>query len=121
MSAREPDGAGARSGSRFFSGGVRGRGVAIIDAMTRARTLGVPEGLRPRRLDIVLVVTTAVMATITIILVADPSFVVARWDRTLDAAITSISALAASALALLTLPRFQESGRLSLLLLGAAF
>jgi signal transduction histidine kinase len=89
--------------------------------MTRARTLGVPEGLRPRRLDIALVVTTAVMAFVTIILVADPSFAVARWDRTLDAAITSISALAASALALLTMPRFRESGRLSLLLLASAF
>ena len=48
-----------------------------------------------------------------IVLVADPAFVVARWDRTLDAAITSISALAAGAIALLTMPRFRESGRLS--------
>jgi signal transduction histidine kinase len=95
--------------------------VVIIDGMTRARTLGVPEGLRPRRLDIVLVVTTAAMAILTILLVADPSYPVVRWDRTMDAAITSISALAAGALALLTMPRFRESGRLSLLLQASAF
>ncbi len=42
-------------------------------------------------------------------------------DRTLDVAVTSLTMLAAAGLALLTIPRYQESGRLSLLLQASAF
>ncbi|MEZ4596278.1 MAG: hypothetical protein R3C32_05170 [Chloroflexota bacterium] len=42
-------------------------------------------------------------------------------DRTLDVAVTSWSALMAGGLALLTLPRYRDSGRLTLLLQVSAF
>ena len=42
-------------------------------------------------------------------------------DRTLDVAVTTLTMLAAAGLALLTIPRYQESGRLSLLLQASAF
>jgi signal transduction histidine kinase len=92
--------------------------VGIIDPVKR--TLGVPEGLRPKRLDLALIGTAAIMTMVTVVIIAEPAFGVNR-DRVLDAATSSITALAAGALALFTMPRFRESGRLSLLLLASAF
>jgi signal transduction histidine kinase len=78
-------------------------------------------GLRPQRLDLVLIGTAGAMTLATVLLIADPSLRLVFVDRTLDVAITSFSALAAVGLAVLTMPRYRESARLSLLLQATAF
>jgi signal transduction histidine kinase len=93
--------------------------VAIIDRMTRA--LGAREGLRPQRFDLVLIGTALLITIATALVVADQTLRLVFVDRTLDVAVTSIATLGAAGLALLTMPRYRESGRLSLLLLTSAF
>ncbi len=98
---------------------VRPGEVAIIERM--GRESGSLDGLRPRRFDLVLVGAAVLMSLVTIILAADVDMRLVVFDRTLDVAVTSLTMLAAAGLALLTIPRYQESGRLSLLLQGSAF
>ncbi len=93
--------------------------MAIIERMSRSNS-GL-DGLRPRRFDLILVVTVVAMALTTIVLVADTDLRVALRDRTLDPAVTSWTMLMAGGLALLTLPRYRDSGRLTLLLQVSAF
>lgn len=78
-------------------------------------------GLRPRQFDVVLIGAAGVMSLVTVILAADMDMRLVIVDRTLDVAVTSLSMLAAAGLALLTIPRYTESGRLSLLLQASAF
>ena len=93
--------------------------VAIIDRM--GRESGALDGLRPRRFDLVLVGAAVLLTLVTVILAADVDMRLVIVDRTLDVAVTSFTMLAAAGLALLTFPRYQESGRLSLLLQSSAF
>ena len=93
--------------------------VAIIDRM--GRESGALDGLRPRRFDLVLVGAAVVLTLVTVILAADVDMRLVIVDRTLDVAVTSFTMLAAAGLALSTFPRYQESGRLSLLLQSSAF
>ena len=93
--------------------------VAIIERM--GRESGSLDGLRPRRFDLVLIGTAVLMSVVTVILAADVDMRLVIVDRTLDVAVTSLAMLAAAGLALLTIPRYQESGRLSLLLQASAF
>ncbi len=93
--------------------------VAIIERM--GRESGSLDGLRPRRFDLVLVGAAVLMSLVTVILAADVDMRLVIFDRTLDVAVTSLTMLGAAGLALLTIPRYQESGRLSLLLQGSAF
>ncbi|MCY7418054.1 MAG: sensor histidine kinase, partial [Chloroflexi bacterium] len=79
------------------------------------------DGLRPRRFDLVLVGAALLMTLVTVILAADVDMRLVIVDRTLDVAVTSLAALAATGLAVFTIPRYQESGRLSLLLQASAF
>lgn len=93
--------------------------MAIIERMSRPNS-GL-DGLRPRRFDLILVITAVAMALTTIALVADTDLRVVLIDRTLDVAITSWTMLMAGGLALLTLPRYRDSGRMTLLLQVSAF
>ncbi len=93
--------------------------VAIIERMSRST--GGFDGLRPRRFDLTLVGTTVVMILTTIVLAADTDLRLVLKDATLDVAVTSWTMLMAGGLALLTLPRFRDSGRLTLLLQVSAF
>jgi len=93
--------------------------VGIIERMSRSN--GGFDGLRPRRYDLLLVGVVVAMALTTVILAADTDMRVVLKDRTLDVAVTSWSALMAGGLALLTLPRYRDSGRLTLLLQVSAF
>ncbi len=93
--------------------------VAIIERM--GRESGSLDGLRPRRFDLVLVGAAVLMSIVTVILAADVDMRLVIVDRTLDVAVTTLTMLAAAGLALLTLPRYSESGRLSLLLQASAF
>ena len=93
--------------------------VAIIDRM--GRESGALDGLRPRRFDLVLVGAAVLLTLVTVILAADVDMRLVIVDRTLDVAVTSFTMLAAAGLALLTIPRYQENGRLSLLLQSSAF
>jgi signal transduction histidine kinase len=93
--------------------------VAIIERM--GRESGSLDGLRPRRFDLVLVGAAVLMSLVTVILAADVDMRLVIVDRTLDVAVTSLAMLAAAGLALLTIPRYQENGRLSLLLQASAF
>ncbi len=93
--------------------------VAIIDRM--GRESGALDGLRPRRFDLVLVGAAILLSLVTVILAADVDMRLVIVDRTLDVAVTSFTMLAAAGLALLTIPRYQENGRLSLLLQSSAF
>ena len=117
MSKREPDPLGRGPALAFPREGPRR--VAIIDRMTRA--LGAREGLRPQRFDLVLIGTALLITIATALVVADQTLRLVFVDRTLDVAVTSIATLGAAGLALLTMPRYRESGRLSLLLLTSAF
>jgi signal transduction histidine kinase len=92
--------------------------VTIIERMSRANSL---DGLRPRRFDLTLVATVVVMALVTVVVAADVDLRVVLIDRSLDLAVTSWSVLMAGGLALLTLPRYRDSGRLTLLLQVSAF
>jgi signal transduction histidine kinase len=92
--------------------------VTIIERMSRANSL---DGLRPRRFDLTLVATVVVMALVTVVVAADVDLRIVLDDRTLDVAVTSWSILMAGGLALLTLPRYRDSGRLTLLLQVSAF
>jgi len=85
------------------------------------RESGALDGLRPRRFDLVLVGAALLMTLVTVILAADVDMRLVIVDRTLDVAVTSLAALAAAGLALFTIPRYQESGRFSLLLQASAF
>jgi len=93
--------------------------VGIIERMSRSNS-GF-DGLRPRRYDLLLVGVVVAMTITTLILAADTDLRVVLKDRTLDVAVTSWSALMAGGLALLTLPRYRDSGRLTLLLQVSAF
>lgn len=93
--------------------------VAIIERMSRSNT-GL-DGLRPRRYDLIMVSTVVAMSLTTIVLVADTDLRVVLLDRTVDPAVTSWTMLMAGGLALLTLPRYRDSGRLTLLLQVSAF
>jgi signal transduction histidine kinase len=77
--------------------------------------------LRPRRFDLLLASTFVAMTLTTIVLSADTDLRVVLKDSTLDVAVTSWTMLLAGGLALLTLPRYRDSGRLTLLLLVSAF
>ena len=92
--------------------------VTIIERMSRANSLN---GLRPRRFDLTLLGTGVGMVLVTVVLAADVNLRIVLIDRTLDVAVTSWSILMAGGLALLTLPRYRDSGRLALLLQVAAF
>lgn len=93
--------------------------MGIIERMSRSNS-GF-DGLRPRRYDLLLVGVVVAMTITTLILAADTDLRVVLKDRTLDVAVTSWSALMAGGLALLTLPRYRDSGRLTLLLQVSAF
>lgn len=93
--------------------------MAIIERMSRSNS-GF-DGLRPRRFDLLLLGTVVAMVLTTVLLVADTDMRVVLLDRTLDVAVTSWSMLMAGGLALLTLPRYRDSGRLTLLLQVSAF
>ena len=93
--------------------------MAIIDRMAHA--FGAREGLRPQRFDLVLIGTAVLITVATALVVADQTLRLVFVDRTLDVAVTTIATLGAAGLALLTMPRYRESGRLSLLLLTSAF
>ncbi len=93
--------------------------VTIIERMSRAGTS--LDRLRPRRFDLTLLATAGVMALFTVVLAADVDLRLVLIDRTLDVAITSWSILFAGGLALLTMPRYRDSGRLTLLLQVSAF
>lgn len=129
MSDREPDPLGRGPAlafpevSRLASRPTRDEGrhgeVGIIERMSRANS-GL-EGLRPRRYDLLLVGVVVAMVLTTSILAADTDLRLVLVDRTLDVAVTSWSMLMAGGLALLTLPRYRDSGRLTLLLQVSAF
>ncbi|MET0773000.1 MAG: histidine kinase, partial [Candidatus Limnocylindrales bacterium] len=79
------------------------------------------DGLRPRRFDLFLAGTFVAMTLTTVVLAADTDLRLVLNDPTLDVAVTSWAMLMAGGLALLTLPRYRDSGRLALLLLVSAF
>jgi signal transduction histidine kinase len=87
--------------------------------MTRANSN--LDRLRPRRFDLTMLGTAAVMALATAVLAADANMRIVLPDRTLDVAVTSSSFVMTAGFALLTLPRYRDSGRLTLLLQVAAF
>ena len=93
--------------------------MGIIERMSRSNS-GF-DGLRPRRYDLILAGTFVAMTLTTIVLAADTDLRLVLKDRTLDVAVTSWSMLMAGGLALLTLPRYRDSGRLTLLLQVSAF
>jgi signal transduction histidine kinase len=86
-----------------------------------SRSHGGLDGLRPRRFDLILAGTFVAMVVTTLGLVADTDLRVVLKDTTLDVAVTSWTMLLAGGLALLTLPRYRDSGRLALLLQVSAF
>jgi signal transduction histidine kinase len=68
---------------------------------------------RTIRLDVALLATAGALLGATLLPVADPSFNFVIIDRTLDVALTSLTFVAASGLAVLALMRFRETGRVA--------
>ena len=132
MSDREPDPLGRGPALAFpevSRGPVGIRDPVVRDATgrwvessaCRAPASGL-DGLRPRRFDLLLAGTFVAMTLTTVVLAADTDLrLVLDNDPILDVAVTSWSMLMAGGLALLTLPRYRDSGRLALLLLVSAF
>jgi signal transduction histidine kinase len=87
-----------------------------MERLTRER-----DRLAIRRLDLILLLTTAILAGLTVLIVLDPMFSFGFIDRSLDVAINSLAALAAGSLSALALARYRESGQVAGLLQSSAF
>jgi signal transduction histidine kinase len=77
--------------------------------------------LAVRRLDLILLLTAATLALLTLLIVLDPTFSFGFIDRSLDVALNSLAVLAAASLAALALARYRESGQVAGLFQSGAF
>jgi signal transduction histidine kinase len=79
------------------------------------------ERLGLRRLDLVLIVVAIALGLSLFVIVTDPQFAFALFDRSLYVVVLSLTSLGAISLAGLALARYRESGRLAGLFQSSAF
>lgn len=77
--------------------------------------------LRPRKLDVVLVLVAAAVVIGTGLILSDEELSLVVFDRSLDVAINSLAVLASFSLAALALVRYREGGRVAGLFQSSAF
>ncbi len=76
---------------------------------------------RYHRVDVALVVASAVLLCITALTIADPRWGVLHVDRALDVAVTGFTVLVALAMSVLIMPRYEADGRITWLLQMIAY
>ena len=76
---------------------------------------------RPVRLDVALLATGAMLLVATLLPQLDPDLNIVINDRTIDVALTSLTLVATAGLAVLTMLRYRETGRLASFVQASAF
>lgn len=76
---------------------------------------------RPVRLDVALLATGSILLIATLLPQLDPDLNIVIVDRTIDVALTSLTLVATAGLAVLTMLRYRETGRLAAFVQASAF
>ena len=76
---------------------------------------------RPVRLDVALLATGGILLVATLLPQIDPDLNIVIVDRTLDVALTSLTLVATAGLAVLTMLRYRETGRLASFMQASTF
>ena len=108
-----------RVGLRWGASGSRVFGRSIIGPMQPPRTTG--RRRQTLRLDVALLATAGVLLVATLLPQLDPDLNVVMKDRTLDVALSALTMVAVTGLAVLSLMRYRETGRVASYVQSSAF
>jgi signal transduction histidine kinase len=108
-----------RVGLRWGASGSRISGGSIIGRMQPARTTG--RRRQTIRLDVSLLATAGVLLVATLLPQLDPDLNIIMKDRTLDVALSALTMVAVAGLAVLSLMRYRETGRLASYVQSSAY
>jgi len=108
-----------RVGLRWGASGSRISGGSIIGRMQPARTTG--RRRQTIRLDVTLLATAGVLLVATLLPQLDPDLNIIMKDRTLDVALSALTMVAVAGLAVLSMMRYRETGRLASYVQSSAY
>ena len=108
-----------RVGQRWGASGSRISGGSIIGRMQPARTTG--RRRQTIRLDVLLLATAGVLLVATLLPQLDPDLNIIMKDRTLDVALSALTMVAVAGLAVLSMMRYRETGRLASYVQSSAY
>lgn len=108
-----------RVGLRWGASGSRISGGSIIGRMQPARTTG--RRRQTLRLDVVLLATAGILLVATLLPQLDPDLNIIMKDRTLDVALSALTMVAVAGLAVLSMMRYRETGRLASYVQSSAY
>ena len=108
-----------RVGLRWGASGSRISGGSIIGRMQPARTTG--RRRQTIRLDVSLLATAGILLVATLLPQLDPDLNIVMKDRTLDVALSALTMVAVAGLAVLSLMRYRETGRLASYVQSSAY
>lgn len=108
-----------RVGLRWGASGSRISGGSIIGRMQPARTTG--RRRQTIRLDVLLLATAGVLLVATLLPQLDPDLNIIMKDRTLDVALSALTMVAVAGLAVLSMMRYRETGRLASYVQSSAY
>lgn len=108
-----------RVGLRWGASGSRVFGRSIIGRMQPPRTTG--RRRQTLRLDVSLLATAGVLLVATLLPQLDPDLNIVMKDRTLDVALSALTMVAVTGLAVLSLMRYRETGRVASYVQSSAF
>jgi signal transduction histidine kinase len=100
------------SDSRIFCGDIIAFMQPAGGTKRRRRTI---------RLDVALLATAGILLVAAILPQVDPDLNIVMRDRTLDVALSALTLVAVTGLAVLTMMRYRETGRLAVFLQSSAF
>ena len=108
-----------RVGQRWGASGSRISGGSIIGRMQPARTTG--RRRQTIRLDVLLLATAGFLLVATLLPQLDPDLNIIMKDRTLDVALSALTMVAVAGLAVLSMMRYRETGRLASYVQSSAY
>ena len=108
-----------RVGLRWGASGSRIFGGSIIGRMQPPRTTG--RRRQTLRLDVALLATAGILLVATLIPQLDPDLNIVMKDRTLDVALSALTMVAVAGLAVLSLMRYRETGRVASYVQSSAY
>ncbi len=108
-----------RVGLRWGASGSRISGGSIIGRMQPPRTTG--RRRQTLRLDVALLATAGILLVATLIPQLDPDLNIVMKDRTLDVALSALTMVAVAGLAVLSLMRYRETGRVASYVQSSAY
>ncbi len=118
-SRRGPESSEKRVGQRWGASGSHTFGGTIIAYMRTPRTR--QQRRRAVRLDVVLLASAGILLIATLLPQVDPDLNIVMKDRTLDVALSALTFVAVTGLAVISFLRYRETGRLASFVQSSAF